>query len=88
MAAQFLQITNDFKVSSFWEISGPAGKPNNRDKEYLDVKVLFRAMLAIHREEINLAEFFWFFKPNNMDPNQDMYLLKEHDKRLKQVAKY
>lgn len=43
-AAQFLQITADFKASKFREMFGPAGKPNNSDIEYLYVKVLFRTI--------------------------------------------
>ena len=45
-------------------------------------------MLSINREEINLTEFFCFFKPYTIGPNQDTFLLKEHSKRLKLEAKH
>ena len=70
LAIRFLQITDNFKASNFQEMFGPAGKPNNSGPECLAVKVLFRAMLVIHRGEINLSEFFWYFKPYNMGPNK------------------
>ena len=58
LAVRFLQTTNNFKALNFQEMFGPAGKPNNSNPEFLAVKVLFRAMLEIHSEEINLSEFF------------------------------
>ena len=58
LCIHFLWTTNDFKSSNFWDMIGPSGKANNSDKVFINDKVLFQAMLAIHREEIDLIVLF------------------------------
>ena len=61
---------------------GPSDKPRNGDMVFIDVKVLFRVMLAICREEMGLSEMFWFHKLYDMGQSKDKSLMKEQEKML------
>ena len=78
----FLQPTNNFQALNFCNKFRPSGKPRNSDMVFINVKVLFREMLAICRKEMGLSETFWFHKPYSMGQSNDKFLMKEQEKLL------
>ena len=58
-ANHFLCITTNFKASNFGTIFKINRFPFSDNKEFIDIKLLFRCSLAIRCEELKLHEFYW-----------------------------